>query len=229
MIRLESGDDLVFSSFVINDEEFTPDAGVVRVRLRNREGVVTYDDSPAFDNYIVIPESEFGVIPAEDANVMFSLILDFQSEGRDRVIREFIRVEKHTFIFVTPENVRAVLGVTENELPDNDIDLYSRYYAINQSLGVDVLDAAYDAKDGNELILYEEALRQTLFLELKLLKSFNIDDIRKSRLGTFDFQALRDRFETLIRELRVKFNEEEVLPTTPLLSVVARTDPFSGA
>jgi len=228
MIRLESGDDLVFSDFVINDEEFTPDSGVVRVRLRDREGTVIYEDSPAFNDHIVISESEFGTIPTDEPNIMFTLILNFDSEGRSRVLREFIRIEKHTFIFVTPENVRAALGVSEAELPDNQIDLYTRYYAVNESLGIDILDPAYDAREANELILYEEALRQTMFLELKLLKSFAIDDIRKSRLGQFDFQSLRDRFEALTRELRIKFVPEQILPTTPLLEVITRTDPFTG-
>jgi hypothetical protein len=229
MIRLESGDDLIFSDFVINDEEFTPDSGVVRVRLKSRNGEVFYDDSPSFDAHIVIPAIEFGTLSADEPNKMVTLILNFESEGRSRVLRDFIRIEKHTFIFVTAENVRASLGVSVDELPDSDIDLYTRYYAINESLGVDILDEQYDATYGNELILYEEALRQTLFLELKLLKSFSVDDIRKTRLGSFDFEALRQRFEGLVRELRTKFVPEQASPVIPLLTVVARPDPFSGS
>jgi hypothetical protein len=228
MIRLESGDDLIFSDFVINDEQFTPDSGVVRVRLKARNGEVFYDDSPAFDAHIVIPASEFGTLLDNEPNKMFTLILNFQSEGRSRVFRDFIRLEKHTFIFVTPDNVRASLGVSASELPDSDVDLYSRYYAINESLGIDILAEQYNPTDANELILYEEALRQTLFLELKLLKSFSIDDIRKTRLANFDFEALRQRFEGLVRELRTKFVPEQASPIIPLLTIVARTDPFTG-
>jgi len=230
MINLKEGAELELKDFEIQGRFLTPDASNVAVVVYNDQGVEAYSKVFSFDPayyYVMAGELLFASLDA--AYEFFTIKVTFQSNGKSHTFKDIIRLQRDPMIYTDENSVRTILGASEKELPNEEIDIYGAYAELSVDLGISFISNNSNIKNANDLITYHEALKQLDSLELKLLKSDEFDDIRQARLAKFDYVGMKARLTNVYIRLLNNFTEEFVVGDSPLLTVVTRTDPFLGS
>ena len=142
------------------------------------------------------------------------------------ISQEMVRVTARVPLLKTPADVRGLLGVTEDELEDAVVDLYSTYLDVNRRVGTDILADLSKLREANDLILYHEAIKQANTLHLKALAEHKIDDHHQKRFG-MDLQSLLDSLWSHALSLEAIVANRTV-PSEPLVSFAATTDVITG-
>lgn len=146
--------------------------------------------------------------------------------------RRVYRVVPSAPYYTSEQNVRAVLGLTEDDLNDSDVDLMTSYVRLVAQFGT-AFTTALQAGDigqvnANDVLLYTEALRLIPSLQLRVITSNQDGALRVDRLKTIDFATLRRDIEKKLAEV----SEALVATTDPgntLLILSTPTDPITGA
>lgn len=228
MINLKEGAELELKDFYIQGRYLTPDAGNVAVVVYNDQGVEEYSSVGSFDAPYHILAGELMFTSLDAAYEFFTIKVTFQSNGRSHTFKDIIRLQRDPMIYTDENAVRNLLGASEKELPNEEIDIYGAFAELSVEIGIDFISDNSNIKNANDLITYHEALKQLDSLELKLLKSDEFDDIRQARLAKFNYEAMKARLTNVYIRLKNNFAEEFVVGDNPLLTVVTRTDPFLG-
>lgn len=225
MIKTPSGYPLPLIDFRIGDYLYTPDVGSVNVTLTDHEGSVKHTASVPFDADYGIPQ---GLITVSRPQTLgfFKLVVSFQAEGRTRVYSEVVRVHEDYIYHYQPKDVRSLLGLFEEELPDDEVDLPLAYSELGDELGDNFYNDTEARK--NKLVLLHEAMRQLPSLGMKTLKSTELDDTKKSRLSTVNVQAVQVKIEGQYFGLKTTFEGSEQVTESAILEFVSVSDPFTG-
>ena len=160
------------------------------------------------------------------------LIVSWTTAGVTYRERLVYRVVPSATFYVSEQNVRATLGLTEDDLSNGDIDLMTSYVRLVALYGA-AFTTALQAGDlsqinANDTLLYTEALRLIPSLQLRVIASNQDGALRVDRLKTIDFAALRRDIEKKLAEV----SESLVATTDPgstLLVLSTPTDPITGA
>tara|TARA_X000001388_G_scaffold52616_5_gene38374 strand:+ start:11018 stop:11704 length:687 start_codon:yes stop_codon:yes gene_type:complete len=225
MITVSNNDPLPLSEFQIGDYIFTPDFGTVDIRITDSKGVVVHETSVSFDADFSIPQDLLTVSGSEVLS-FFKLTVKFSSENRLRIFTDIIRVYTEILITVQPSQVRTLLGLFSEELPDEEIDFIGSYSELVEDIGETFLEDT--SARINKLILLHEAMRHAVSLELKTLKSNELDDTKKSRLSSINIPALQKKIESQYWAHKLTFEGVDPLPEENLIEFITRTDPFTG-
>jgi len=227
MLRLTENTPLILTEFLIGDTVRVPEVGNVTIAVNTISGVELLNQTTPFDSDF---SYQGGFALGEGLAAQFlKLKVSFQSEGISRYYSETIRLEKDLPIFVTPEQVRNFLGVSDRELELEEIDLYASYISVAEILGDLLVIDDNTVADFNNLIMYHAALVNCFSLELRLLKSTAIDDVKKTRLSKGNLKPFIEEISSKYNTLLAKFDPEQEIEPTQLVEVVARTDLFTGA
>lgn len=126
---------------------------------------------------------------------------------------------------VTAEEVRAVLGVTDIEVPDADVDIIEAMFLCQNDVPAKNLQAVLDA-GAVEMpwvilaIRYQAAIQVSIALKNRVMQSEQADNSIYARFTDVDFDAIRE-------ELRQRYSTALLhttagsTPTIPLLSKMA--------
>jgi hypothetical protein len=216
---------LMLTEFHIGDYTYVPDFGTVSVSLKDHEGVEVHSMDVPFDADYSIPQDILNV-SSGDILSFFKLTVKFTSENRQRIYTDIVRVHNDFMITSTPANLRNLLGLYEEELPDTEIDFIYSFNELVDEIGLELLEDT-NARV-NKLILLHEAVRHLPALGLKTLKSNEIDDTKKSRLSNINIKAVQDSITSQYWAHKLTFETVDDFPQDPLLEFITRTDPFTG-
>lgn len=225
MLSVPNNEMLMLTEFHIGDYTYVPDFGTVSVSLKDHEGVEVHSMDVPFDADYSIPQDILNV-SSGDILSFFKLTVKFTSENRQRIYTDIVRVHKDFMITSTPANLRNLLGLYEEELPDTEIDFIYSFNELVDEIGLDLLEDT-NARV-NKLILLHEAVRHLPALGLKTLKSNEIDDTKKSRLSNINIKAVQDSITSQYWAHKLTFETVDDFPQDPLLEFITRTDPFTG-
>lgn len=135
---------------------------------------------------------------------------------------------------VTPEAVRAFIGINPNELPDGDIDLYGAYLLTTADVDQVVLDEALTSGTINEMYANDAITMQAVLavipsLQARVAQSEKNGIMGYDRLKIVDFSALfaaaMARYQTA---LGIILDEDATLGDFTLIVVTQDADPFTG-
>ena len=225
MLSVPNNEMLMLTEFQIGDYTYLPDFGTVSVSLKDQEGVEVHSVDVPFDADYSIPQDILKV-SSSDILSFFKLTVKFTSENRQRIYTDIVRVHMDFMFTSTPSNLRTLIGLYEEELPDSEIDFIYSFNELVNELGQGLLEDT-NARI-NKLILLHEAVRHLPALGLKTLKSNEIDDTKKSRLSNIDIKAVQDSITSRYWAHKLTFESVAEFPQAPLLEFVSRTDPFTG-
>lgn len=226
MIKIVSGDGVPLDTFRINDFLRTPDAGDVIVSCTDQSGNVLHAATVSFDADFGIPQGLL-VVSSGSTLSFFNLKVQFQSEGKAYVYRDVIRANKDFMLVYNESDVRALLGVSQEELPNEDIDVYHALNELVTELGDTIYDDDYMTL--NEVVRHHEALRQVNSLYLKVLQKDEVGDIKKTRFSISALQDLRTSLQGPYFNYKVQLSNSDQIPETPILEFVTRDDIITGA
>jgi hypothetical protein len=136
---------------------------------------------------------------------------------------------------VSPDDVRAFLGMDEDELRDDEVDLTAAYYEFNSLLNTGELETALTAGNlstirANDAIVATCALRLIPSLELRPLSKQTDGSLTNQRFDRVkpDYDKLAQAAQGLITlALASISNTDEVVPA--LVSLTTGTDAITGA
>lgn len=173
---------------------------------------------------VVIPGSAFVLAPDSKETYLWVTVT---VSNAGLISQEMVQVIARVPLTKTAADVRGLLGVSEDELEDAVVDLYSTYLDVNRRVGLDVLADLSKLREANDLILYHEAIKQTHTLHLKALAEHKIDDHHKKRFG-MDLQSLLDSLWSQALSLE-DFVAGQTVAAEPLVSFATTTDVITGA
>lgn len=142
------------------------------------------------------------------------------------------RVAPRPNISVTNGDVRAYLGVNEDELPDDGIDVFAAFVAVRAAAGATALTAALTEGGATQLLANRAVLAQTVLLlipslQQRLLLTHTDGSISATR-NKIDFKAIAEQAQ---RDLASGL--DAILGRTPVESpffvIGTLTDVITGA
>jgi hypothetical protein len=134
---------------------------------------------------------------------------------------------------VTQDDVRGLLGVSHEELPDHNIDLVAAYFELGNSVGLSGLSAALGAGGRTAHVANRGVAAQAALLALPGLK-LRINQMEKSdadsfqRFAKIDWQQIADDLAALVTAASDVVNPADTENGT-YITVNTPIDPVTGA
>lgn len=213
--------------YLIGDEYLAP-TDTVSVSILDATGSVVGNHFIDQESGVYqVPSTHLGLADMELAKSLF-LQISFTLEDIDYEFMQAIRVIRFKPITVTVSQVRSQFGASIEEMPDSGFDIYGSYLELCEKLGADIFSDSTKLQKANRLILLHTLIKELPTLSVRLLNSRSVDDHKftRNRFNVTEVGAhLKSEYELLMIS---DFSKETELVDEPLLTIVDRTDPFSG-
>jgi hypothetical protein len=228
----QAGEDLTFDiEIIVGGVPAQPDDGTVTFTVRDQSGAVLggLDHQP-----LTVPGTTASISVPAGANEIAGesesrfVTLSYIAGGQSRQQQTAYGLHPFLPIEATEDAVRGLLGVSRDELPDDDIELVPAYYDLKTDNG-DVFSNAFTATDrkrqqANRALALRAALDALPSLQLRVFSAKQVENNSVNRFGSVSFTRLRD---DLLQQLRQALNgvKGNTTPTYPtLLKVATSTD-----
>lgn len=240
MINVQSNTDYVFrADFVVSGDFVSPDTGSVLLTMQRNDGVVItgYNKEPL----TVAPNATSVLvnIPAADnaptlPNEIRYLTIDFTVDDVPYKISRFYMLRESVLFPLTPDDVRALLGVDELVIPDSSIDILGAYGLVKSDAGEVDLDAIMTT--GGDLlptvieaVRYRAAMMYVPIMQNTMFQSEQSDNTNYKRFAKVDFAALSDSLLARYAELLGLLIGTPAIPTLPVVfAKTSETDTITG-
>jgi len=160
------------------------------------------------------------------------LLVTFIYNGRNHTLVQPYKLTSFVPVTATPADVRRLTGLTENELPDAEIDILSGYFQLFDSFGTDfsshLTATTFKNRQANEAIALQAAIDVASSFPLRVPVSARSEDSQFARIAGLDFGALELELRRKLQQsLTAVISVEET--SVEVFSVSSPTDPFTGA
>jgi hypothetical protein len=197
MYEIANEDVTITVPLIMNGEFVVPLAGSVRYIVRGHSGsvlagptsIVTDENTTSVT--ITIPAA-LNVISGDVENR--HLVVSFGTPSGSYQIGNTYRLVNWLNLAASAVDVRRFLGVTVDELPDDEVDLVKSYLTIKTEMG-SVFTDALSATDSsvyaaNDLVVYRTVLDVIPSLQLRVIQTEKSDILSASRSSKIDYGAL---------------------------------------
>ena len=159
------------------------------------------------------------------------IVVVFTHAGRTYTKSVSYKLTRFVPMSATPADVRRLVGVSENELPDQDIDLHTAYFylfdAYSTTFSNQLVSTDFRGRQANEAIALQAALDVVASFPLRVPVSAKNENDQFNRISALDFRALEaDLRRKLQQTLSAVLSVEET--TVEVFSVSSPTDPVTG-
>lgn len=233
----QAGEDLTFDiEIIVDGVPALPDDGTVTVTVRDQSGTVLdgLDHKP-----ITVPGTTASISVPAGANAIAGdtesrfVTLAYVAGGQSRHQQASYALYPFLPIEATEDAVRGLLGVSRDELPDDDIELVPAYFDLKADNG-DAFANAFTASDrkrqqANRALAARAALDALPSLQLRVFQARTIENATFTRFQAVDFAKLRDDLTELM-QLALNGVSANTTVTYPTLLVVSTpTDPVTNS
>ena len=226
--HLTSRDLKLPKEYLVQDEYLMP-TGDLTVTILDIAGTVVNQHiiSPQNQMYMV-PSTSFGLADMELAKPLF-IQISFTIEAMDYQVMQPIRVIRFRPITIQPSDIRSQLGASVEEMPDSGFDIYGSYLELCDKVGADIFSSPAKLLKANRLLLLHILIKELPTLSLRLLNSRSVDDHKftRNKINVDEIgNQLKSEYELLLTS---EFSVVSELIEEPLLTIVQRSDPYTGA
>ena len=225
--------------FRVSGVAVTPDDGEAYFSLYDRNLNVILDMHNVHRTGISGSETWFEIDSQynnlEDGLVTSNFYLNvfFKVGGFSHNIRVPYRVIKNIPMTVEPSDVRSLLGVDSDELPDSDIDIFSSYLMIHNEYGQRFDDSLTIGGNrsylANKAISLLTAIELIPSLEMRVLQDAEVEGGSFRRFSDFDVEELRERLsQAYAQSISFALGESDEVVSDYLL-LTTPTNIFPGA
>ena len=212
-----------------------PDANTATYSIRLNDGTLDPDytdvaiDLGVTDTYTNIVLADTAIDGQVETR---TIVVSYQKAAITRTLTQIVRLVQFPRHWLTPDDVRAFLGVNASELPDSDIDLHRAYMEAQDAVGAEALATAFsstttDAIKANDLVMCRAALNVFPSLELRIAQSESNGTKTYARLTKLNLDRLYTYISGMYSDLLgVIGSVETVAPVLLVLSTQA--DPITG-
>ena len=159
------------------------------------------------------------------------VLVKFVHEGKSHTQVYPYKLTNFVPMTATPADVRRLTGLTENELPDRDIDLTSAYFFLFDAHSTDfsnqLVATDFRGRLANESIALQAAIDVVSSFPLRVPVSVRNEDAQFARIASLDFHALELELRRKLQQaLTTVLSVEET--AVEVFSVSSPTDPYTG-
>lgn len=192
-----------YIEFMVDNELVTPDTGTVTATLTKPDGTVLsgYDAvavTPDGDSYTVFTVGSSANGKTNDYELRH-LEIYFEYNSKPHTILVNYNIVDRINIPVTEDEVRAVLGISVDEWPDDNIDIIKAYYDLQEEEQLESIDVDSTLEGGTsivrnliEAIKLKAALNIIPVLQIVVVQSQQADNTLFRRFEEVDFEAIRN-------------------------------------
>lgn len=235
-----AGQDLtLYVLFVDGTETVVPDVGTVTYDLYDNGGssIASAVSVPATSTQFDIPLD--ASLNGKDADKDFelrTLVLHYKVSGKPVEQVFTYRLVDFVSLSVNADSCRALLGLSRDELSDNDLDLMAAYWAVRDDISDASMTAALaagnmDTVNVNRMIAVQALLDILGSIELRTKQSDKSNTTQVARFSKVDFVALRQWLVDLYSNTRTTLlGTDSSLIGAGLMIVATKptTDPITG-
>lgn len=235
-----SGEDLTLRfDFLSEGALVVPDADSISLTLRDHQGALIAPYNPelhpsAGTSLEVVISGASNTLALADTVESRFVTLTYRVNGVPRTIRNNYKISEFLPISATPVDVRNLLGLIEDELPDDEVDLYQAYYQLlmdNAGLSAALGATTVANLLANRAIALQAALLLAPGLPARFGQRSTSADQEFTRFANLKVDELVEKLEaeleTTLAEMAAPGEVEVVSPTRFLIA--PRTDPITGA
>lgn len=225
--------------FTVNSVPVIPDVSSCSLVLRDGSGTTlhTYGsgDIPAVSTqYELLIVSGYNGLTSSPTPENRFATLSYTVDGKQYQQQLSYGVSPFIPTTVNPEKVRALLGLSPEELPDEDVDAISAYYYLldkNSNFSTYLTTAGVKSMKANEAITVQAALNLVTSIPQRIAQTIKDEASQFSRPSKLDPYKLQDQLKEQLNELLdgLAAVAVETLTALPKFIVTARTDAFTGA
>lgn len=237
--RISGRDTSVTFDILVDGELVVPDQGTVTYTIRNYAGdaVSGHENQPVVTDgstttvKIVVPAAVCTKTQDYDS---FSVELLYEHDSHPySQVKSFVIAPWVNF-HTTPAEVRALMGSSSIEVPEDDIDLYQAYLDVDDDLGdgvtlLSVLNGGTaKTRSAGQAIALRAALNLVPTLQMRALMILQADTQRAQRFENVDFPALEQSLRTRYANMLSKV-AGTTLTTRTFLGLTSPTDALTGS
>jgi hypothetical protein len=227
----QAGEDLTFDiDILVNGIPSQPDAGTVSYTVRDQAGqpIPGLNQQP-----VAVPGTTASISVPASANQLASgsesesriVTLSFIAAGQSRQLRTSYSLHAFLPIEASCDAVRSLVGVSVDELPDDDIDLVVSYFDLVAEEG-ETFRSAFTATNqsrgaANRALALRAALDAVPSLQLRIFQSRQSENSSFSRFTAVDFERLKNDLRDKLAAALKSITAPSVSASIPTLFVVS--------
>ena len=224
--------DLKFGNdFVVPD----PSTNAV-LTVRNRSGATLHSETrvyPTGSTLIFAIPSSVNTLTGANTNEIRLATLDYIYESVSLKEMTSYKVTQFLPLTITPQSVRTLLGLSYEELEDEEVDLISAYYALAHAYGSTFTTAitteGYAGDQANKAICLQSAINLALSLPQRIAQKTDEEKASFQRATKLDPYKLVEKLKIELAETIESLETEQVVGFATAFAVTQPTDPFTGA
>lgn len=184
--------------FLVDGVHVVPTSATVTVRDETGATIAGLVDAPldvsSTHTLVSVPGTD-NAVPLGSDYVNRYLQVTFLHEGRTHQRHFVYRVRPFIPIAVTPDDVRAELGLDSREMPDDVIDLYGAYLDLKADYDMEtaLITGTQAALAANRAIAVKAALEMIDSLVFRVAIKMRSEDSALERMTSFDPDKIRIR------------------------------------
>jgi hypothetical protein len=160
------------------------------------------------------------------------VLVSFIHNGRNHTLVQPYKIAPFMPITAVPDDVRRLVGLSEAELPDRDIDIMSAYFQLYDAYATDfsnqLVATNYKNRLANESIALQAAIDVAISFPLRVPVSVRNEDSQFARTTNIDWAGLEINLRRQLQQsLTAVISVEETI--VDVFSVSIPTDPVTGA
>jgi hypothetical protein len=233
----QAGEDLTFDiEIIVGGVPAQPDDGTVTFSVRDQSGqiIAGLDHQP-----LTVPGTTASISVPAGANQIAGetesrfVTLSYIAGGQSRQQRAAYSLHPFLPIEASEDTVRGLLGVSADELPDDDIELVPAYYDLLADNG-DAFSNAFTTtgqrrQQANRALALRAALDALPSLQLRVFQARQYENATFSRFATVNFAQLRDDLTAQMKTALNGVNSTTSITYPTLLVIAVPTDPVTNA
>jgi len=216
-----------------------PDSGNARLYAYNQAGdpVSPFDEVTAVEGTavrVILPASVMTINPGNETETRI-ILARYEVEGFTYESRMTVGITPFISIDADAEAVRAVLGVSAEELPDFEVDTISAYYDLKQRYKTPFVNKVKDGitsirRGANQLVAIWAALQVIPSLQLRTFQTRQDENAMFTRFRGIDWDRLVADLQARMGEILVDIGiVTDVTELYPTLFIVSNpTDPVTN-
>lgn len=222
-------------NYTVNGELVIPSAATITVQKQDgtyADGIngVTLSHTTTSTTYNISSAANVKTLPYE----LRYVLVKYTYAGIEYTQRDVYTLKDSILLPVTPEDVRIMVAMTSEELPDENIDLFLAYSEFSEAVGeaanIDTLLAGGSALTPTIMrgITAQAALNSCIMLEFMIYQSEQADNTIYNRFSKVDFEMMLARLRGIVADSIVGVNGATITDVT-IFTVFTGTDPVTGA
>jgi len=222
---------MVGNDFVVPD----PSTNAV-LTVRNRSGSVLHTETvinPTGSQLIFAIPSATNTLTGSNTNEARLASLIYTSGGFNRLLEMTYKVTQFIPFTITAQSVRALLGLSYEELEEEEVDLISAYYALVNSNGTTFTTAftteGYKGDQANKAVCLQCAIDLALSLPQRIAQKTDEEKASFQRATKFDPYKLTAGLKVQLAEVLDTLQAEVTIGAAAIFVASQPTDPFTGA